>query len=90
MSGDFEPEYGPYGVDGPIRREDYTMSTFPEVPEVHASGFVQVLNQEQIAEMDLLDADFGLQVAPDGRVWVCVNGTAFVRFKPARRAKEEN
>lgn len=26
--------------------------------------------------------DLGLQTAEDGRIWLCVNGMAFVRFKP--------
>lgn len=26
--------------------------------------------------------DFGIQIATDGRVWVCINGIAFLRFKP--------
>jgi len=28
------------------------------------------------------DCDFGIQIARDGRVWICVNGKAFIRFKP--------
>lgn len=28
------------------------------------------------------DVEFGLQVGIDGRVWICVNGAAFLRFKP--------
>lgn len=34
--------------------------------------------------MDLQNCDVGLQVAWDGRIWVCVNGVAFLRFKPSR------
>ena len=30
----------------------------------------------------LLDCQFGVQIADDGRVWVCVNGITFLRFKP--------
>jgi len=29
-----------------------------------------------------LDGDFGIQVAKDGRVWICINEIAFIRFKP--------
>lgn len=29
-----------------------------------------------------LIGDFGIQVAEDGRVWVCINGVAVMRFKP--------
>jgi hypothetical protein len=53
-----------------------------ELPEVHQQGNVAVHNKDLIEEMDLQDADFGLQVAKDGRIWVCINGVAFLRFKP--------
>lgn len=53
-----------------------------EVPEIHATGFVQLHNHDLIEQMDLQDADLGLQVARDGRLWVCINGVAFLRFKP--------
>jgi hypothetical protein len=53
-----------------------------EMPETHQQGFIQVHNQELIDRIDLSDADFGLQVSSDGRVWVCIDGIAFIRFKP--------
>jgi len=55
-----------------------------EIPETHVQGHLSIENAEQIAEMDLQDCDLGLQVAWDGRVWLCVNGVAWVRFKPSR------
>jgi len=30
----------------------------------------------------LMDCDFGVQIARDGRVWICVDGVAFIRFLP--------
>lgn len=30
------------------------------------------------------DCDFGIQIAKDGRVWICINGVSFVRFVPHR------
>jgi sugar lactone lactonase YvrE len=32
------------------------------------------------------DCVFGLQVHTDGRVWVCINGSTFLRFKPNGKA----
>jgi streptogramin lyase len=32
--------------------------------------------------VDLTKCVFGIQVHEDGRVWVCVNGATFLRFKP--------
>jgi len=28
--------------------------------------------------------DFSIQIASDGRVWICVDGEAWIRFKPKR------
>ena len=28
------------------------------------------------------DCTFGVQVAPDGRVWLCIDGVSWARFKP--------
>lgn len=59
-----------------------------EFPETHQTGFVQIHNRDIIDQQDLGSADFGLQVASDGRVWVCINGVAFIRFKPNRAASQ--
>jgi hypothetical protein len=58
-----------------------------EVPEVHQRGHLSVEAPFvlDVNGLDLHDVDFGLQVAPDGRVWVCLNGMALLRFKPHRR-----
>jgi len=34
-----------------------------------------------------LQGDLGVQVAADGRVWVCINGIAFLRFSPHPNGK---
>lgn len=34
----------------------------------------------------LQDCVFGVEVNEDGRVWVCVNGATWLRFKPNGRA----
>lgn len=56
------------------------------IPETHKQGWVSIENELIIHEMqdngDLRDCDFGIQVAEDGRVWVCINGVAWVRFRP--------
>ena len=26
--------------------------------------------------------DIGIQIAEDGRIWICINGVSFLRFKP--------
>jgi hypothetical protein len=39
---------------------------------------------------DLTDCTFGVDIHPDGRVWVCVNGATFLRFKPNGKAVEDH
>jgi hypothetical protein len=58
-----------------------------ELPESHKEGHLSVENLDIIMSMgpSLQQCDFGLQIARDGRVWVCVNGIAFLRFKPNDR-----
>lgn len=60
------------------------ISKAPEVPETHWQGHISVENTQLILRNDinLQDADLGIQIANDGRVWLCINGTAFIRFKP--------
>lgn len=68
-----------------------------DYPETHQQGFISIENlpdELRQAGFDLdgneavyvrpgmFKGDFGIQVAKDGRVWVCINGIAFIRFKP--------
>lgn len=61
-----------------------------DFPETHTRGRLSIENAEDIsrrlkyaAEHDL-DLDFGVQIAHDGRVWVCIDSIAWIRFKPSR------
>jgi len=51
-------------------------------PALYQDGHLAVENSELIEKLNLRDCLFGVQVAHDGRVWVCVNGVAYLRFKP--------
>ena len=55
------------------------MAKLKEMPETHLRGSLSI---ETIPKLTS-DCDFGIQIADDGRVWVCINGLAFIRFKPA-------
>lgn len=62
-----------------------------EYPETHQRGMISIENIK-IVLLDLsqsIHGDFGIQIANDGRVWVCINGVAFLRFKPNRDARLE-
>lgn len=60
-----------------------------EVPETHVKGAMEVCNRDIINQLDWENVDFGLQVAWDGRVWVCINGIAFIRFKPTAKERSK-
>ncbi len=57
-----------------------------EYPETHQTGTITIENMPDELECDpgYMKGDFGIQIAKDGRVWVCINGVAFLRFKPTR------
>lgn len=48
-------------------------------PETHQKGYISI-------EKDLweggLEGDFGIQIAEDGRIWICIDGISTIRFKP--------
>ena len=52
---------------------------------MYQNGSIYMENPDLIKRIDMTDCDFGVQVASDGRVWVCINGLAWIRFKPSRR-----
>lgn len=57
--------------------------------ETHQQGRLSIeMEVSDIALTNFSDCDFGVQIASDGRVWVCVNGVAFLRFKPHRNEKK--
>jgi hypothetical protein len=47
-------------------------------PETHQEGLITIerpLYKSQIGK-------FGIQIARDGRIWICIEGLAVIRFKP--------
>lgn len=52
-----------------------------EYPEMHQRGYLSV----DSAIISKMDCDFGIQIAKDGRVWICIDGVAFIRFKPIQK-----
>ena len=51
-----------------------------EIPVIYTTGALSIESEVR----SMRTCAFGLQRACDGRVWVCINGSAFVRFKPER------
>jgi hypothetical protein len=62
------------------------MQKIKSYPETHQFGLISI---ENIPENKLISGDLGIQIADDGRIWVCINGIAFIRFKPAKKEKNE-
>ena len=50
-------------------------------PETHQEG---ILSIEKAFSTGMHSCDVGIQIAPDGRIWLCVNGEAYIRFKPRK------
>jgi len=55
-----------------------------EYKEAHFLGFMSIEKEFKSGQVDI-----GIQIAKDGRIWVCVNGEAFIRFKPLPHLPQE-
>ena len=59
---------------------------FKDMPETHSTGMITIENIEQIKTIltgnreNMMNADLGIMIR-DGKVWMCVNGIALLRFK---------
>lgn len=51
-----------------------------EYPETHQEGYILI--KDNIPVGSHIEGDFGVQIASDGRVWICIDGLAFIRFSP--------
>ena len=52
-------------------------------PELHQEGIISIENlppELQLKE-GMIEGNFGIQVASDGRIWICVNGISLIRFR---------
>jgi hypothetical protein len=58
-----------------------------EIPETHLLGLVTI---EQDLKITAKIADFGIQISQDGRVWICIDGQAVIRFKPLLKQSYED
>ena len=46
-------------------------------PETHFKGVISI---EQTITQRTMIGDIGIQISEDGRIWICINGKAFIRF----------
>jgi hypothetical protein len=56
-----------------------------EYPVVYQKGMLELTPKEQLLTTDLSCCDVGVQIAHDGRIWLCVNGQSLIRFKPLKQ-----
>jgi len=50
-------------------------------PETHQKGHLSI--EQDISRFDSLGIiDLGIQIAKDGRIWICINGQAWIQFNP--------
>ena len=65
-----------------------------DYPETHQQGTISLDNKVAIDLLfdgtNYLEADFGVQIAKDGRIWLCINKIPFVRFKPFVKQKKKS
>jgi hypothetical protein len=54
----------------------------------HQDGVISIENVEyqlgSSATDRVIEGDLGIQIGADGRIWVCINGISFIRFKPGK------
>ncbi len=58
------------------------MDKIKEYQETHQTGVISIENMPSEFRHGYMRGDLGVQIASDGRVWICVNGIAFIRFSP--------
>jgi len=49
------------------------------IPETHQTGHLSI---EKTIDGNMIFCDFGIQMAEDGRIWICIDGEAYLRFSP--------
>ncbi len=57
-----------------------------EYPELHQDGFISI--EKQITKS--FRGDLGIQIGKDGRIWGCVDGEVWFRFRPTPKIKTKN
>ena len=61
-----------------------------ELKETHMSGMISIENKDTVLNKEnefgqMIIGDLGIQIATDGRIWICINGISFLRFKPLQK-----
>lgn len=65
-----------------IGRLEITLTSLPASTDLGKQLRRFLVSQTDLEPFTVQKCDVGIQVATDGRIWVCINGAAFLRFKP--------
>jgi len=70
------------------KKQKIIRSKIKPYPETHQRGMIEVNLTDEISWQKIKNVQFGLhdlgvQIAEDGRVWICIDGVSFLRFKPS-------
>ena len=55
--------------------------------ETHFQGRISF---EKNISTGIIEGDIGVQISKDGRIWICVDGQALIRFMPESRYKRKS
>lgn len=62
-----------------------------DYPETHQYGLISIkMDIEEPWPVTYIKGDLDIQIAKDGRIWICIDGIAFLRFRPLKSNKEES
>jgi hypothetical protein len=59
-------------------------------PETHQQGLIEVTEPLIPRIGNNRIGDFGIQIAEDGRIWICIDGISVIRFKPLTKEQMES
>lgn len=80
-NGKFDPEVRSQGIcDDCV--EEFREHQERHSLEIHQEGLISI---EQDLPVGALNGHLGVKIAEDGRVWICVNHQAYIRFTPPIR-----
>jgi sugar lactone lactonase YvrE len=63
----------------PQREPSFESNEIEDYPVMHQQGMLSI---EKPMENGVYFGDVGVQIARDGKIWICYNGGALIRFKP--------
>lgn len=58
-------------------------------PETHQHGLIEITEPLIPKLGNNRIGDFGIQIAEDGRIWICIDGQSVIRFKPLTKDQLE-